>query len=316
MPCSDNPSKLVAIRSWMKRSAPLSPLASAIGVWVLLVLVLPEFLHYQPKNSVADLWFLGWIVSVFCLWYTLLWNLGFAVFNIADFGSTVPKTFPKIIFAVSAIVLVISLLEFIIPPMSIGGARVTSWQNNIQLIFPVVVWSDLLDIGALIVLAALIYSLICLCSAPRPLTAKDVALRNSRFQMSLYSCAILLVFELLEMFTQYGWGIAVSPACTPTVTTNCTFPDDKPFSHMLVFSAAVLSSLLLVVMYFPVSALQSGWRDDLLSQAVTENPELDEEQWLVARGLSLSPWKAAIAMVTPLLTGVTTEMIKHFSNSL
>jgi hypothetical protein len=300
----------------MKKSAPLSPLGSALGVWVLLVLLLPEFLRYQPKNSVADQWFLGWIVSVFCLWYTLLWNLGFAVFNIVDFGSNVPKKFPKVIFSVFAVVLVISLLDFIIPSKSIGGARVTSWQKNIQPIFPVVVWSDLLDIGALIVLAALIYSLICLCSTPRPLTAKDVGLRSSRFQMSLYSCALLLVFELLEIFTQYNWGIALSSACTPAVTANCTFPNDRPFSHMLVFSAAVLSSLLLVVMYFPVSAVQSGWRDDLLSQAVTETPELDEEQWLATHGLSFSPWKSFIAMVTPLLTAATTEIIKHFTSAL
>jgi hypothetical protein len=178
------------------------------------------------------------------------------------------------------------------------------------------VWSDLLDIGALIVLAGLIYSLVCLCSASQPLTANDVALRSSRFQMSLYSCTILLVFELLEMFTQYGWGIALSPGCTQPLTANCTFPNDKPLSHMLVFSAAVLSSLLLVVMYFPVLALQSGWRDDLLSQAVTKNPKLDEQQWLAAHGLSLSPWKAIISMVTPLLTGATTEIIKHFSSLL
>jgi len=156
----------------------------------------------------------------------------------------------------------------------------------------------------LIVLAGLIYSLVCLCSASQPLTANDVALRSSRFQMSLYSCTILLVFELLEMFTQYGWGIALSPGCTQPLTANCTF------------SAAVLSSLLLVVMYFPVLALQSGWRDDLLSQAVTKNPKLDEQQWLAAHGLSLSPWKAIISMVTPLLTGATTEIIKHFSSLL
>jgi hypothetical protein len=316
MPTSNDPFPSVAVRAWMKKSAPLSPLGSALCVWVLLVLLLPEFLRYQPKNSVADLWFLGWIVSVFCLWYTLLWNLAFAVFNIADFGSNVPKKYPKIIFTVFAVVLVISLLDFIIPSKSLGGARVTSWQENIQPIFPVVVWSDLLDIGALIVLAALIYSLICLCSAPRPLTPKEVALRSSRFQMSLYSCALLLIFELLEIFTQYNWGIALSSVCTPAVTANCTFPNDRPLSHMLVFSAAVLSSLLLVVMYFPVSAVQSGWRDDLLSQAVTQTPELDEKQWLAAHGLSRSPWKSFIAMITPLLTASTTEIIKHFSSSL
>jgi len=166
----------------------------------------------------------------------------------------------------------------------------------------------------LIVLAALIYSLICLCSAPRPINAKDVALRSSRLQVSLYSCAILLVFELLEMFTQYGWGIALSPGCTPKVIANCTAPNDKALSHMLVFSAAVLSSLLLVVMYFPVFAVQSGWRDDLLSQAVTENPKLDEQQWLAAHGLTPSPWKAIVSMVAPLLTGATTEIIKRFSS--
>jgi hypothetical protein len=79
---------------------------------------------------------------------------------------------------------------------------------------------------------------------------------------------------------------------------------------------AVLSSLLLVVMYFPVSAVQSGWRDDLLSHAVTQTPELDEKQWLAVHGLSRSPWKSFIAMITPLLTAATTEIIKHFTSSL
>ena len=153
-------------------------------------------------------------------------------------------------------------------------------------------------------LTAILLTIAVACFLSRQLTfltIRSVKQNIDRFMSSLYSAAILLAIGLSEISALYRWGFhfaIVEDAGKSSVADGFSF------------SAGLLFSLLLVLIYVPVSLTHHAQLEAVLRRKAHRDLTFDTGKWLQRNGLKSPPLPMVGVLLVPLVTGVLNSVLK------